>query len=108
MASNFTKSKNFFILIFQDFSKRSVQQVKCLACKTDGSIETILLFAEYHWSMFWPYGRVIKNSSGYHGECLIQNKPTLMYLGSTLDQANCSMDILREQDTYVKLNKALI
>ena len=108
MASNFTKSKNFFILIFQDFSKRSVQRVKCLACKTDGSIETILPFAEYHWTMFWPYGRVIKNSSGYHGECLIQNKPTLMYLGSTLDQAYCSMDILREQDMYVKLNKALI
>ena len=54
----------------------------------------ILPFAEYHRTMFWPYGRVIKNLSGYHGECLIQNKPTLMNLGSTLYQAYCSMDII--------------
>ena len=57
---------------------------------------------------FWPYERVIKNSSGYHGECIVNNKLVLMYLGSTLDQSFQIMKLLREQGVYVKLNKALI
>ena len=32
-------------------------------------IDKVLPFAEYFVSPLWPYGRVIKNSSGFHGEC---------------------------------------
>ena len=78
--------------------------VKRLACQVDQALDIILPFAEYHRTPFWPYGRLIKNSSGYHGECLIQNKLALMYLGQTLDQTFKTMKQLRE-DMYVKLNK---
>lgn len=68
----------------------------------------MLPFAEYRRSMFWPYGRVIKNSTGYHGECLIENQPTVLYLGQTFVEAYRNMKLFKEQDMYVKLNKALI
>ena len=66
-----------------------------LACILDKPIDQILPFAEYHRSMFWPYGRVLKNSTDYHGECIVNSNLVLMYLGSTLDQSFQRMKLLR-------------
>ena len=85
-----------------------VLTVKPLGCKITRNIADVLAFAEYRQSMFWPYGRVIKNSTGYHGECFIENQPTVLYLGQTFAEVYRNLKLLKEQNMYVKLNKALI
>ena len=56
----------------------------------------VLPFAEYFVSPLWPYGRVIKNSSGFHGECHL----LLVYLGKDVKEANQTMQSLRDQYMY--------
>ena len=80
-----------------------------IACKLPtcvDAIDRVLYFAEYSRSKSWPFGRVIKNSSGFHGECMIENKPTLVYLGQTAAEAEQAMTTLKEQHMFMRLNKA--
>ena len=73
---------------------------KRLACKLSkqNDIAHVLPFAEYFVSPLWPNGRVIKNSSGFHGEGYL----ILVYLGKTLAEANQTMMSLQEQYVYCK------
>ena len=57
--------------------------------------------AEYHRSSVWPYGRLFRNSSGCHGECVINNKKVLLYLGSSIKTIVCTIRQLREDGVYV-------
>lgn len=58
----------------------------------------MLPFAEYFVSPLWPYGRVIKNSSGVYGEGYLLP----VYLGKTLTEMSQTMKLLREQCVYCK------
>ena len=49
-----------------------------------------------HVSPLWPYGRVIKNSSGFHGKCHL----LLVYLGNDVKEATQTMQSLRDQYMY--------
>ena len=57
--------------------------------------------------MFWPHRRILKNSSGYHGEC-VKQQTSIDVLGASLGQVYQRLKLLKEQHMYVKLNKALI
>ena len=72
-----------------------------LACLIDKPIDKILTFAEYHRSSVWPYGILVKNSSGCHGECVINNKAVLLYLGSDVKTTFRTIRLLREHSVYV-------
>ena len=79
-----------------------------IACKLPTCVDAkdrVVSFAQYSRSKSWPFGRVIKNSTGFHGECMIVNKPALVYLGQTSAEAEQAMTILKEQHTYMRLNK---
>ena len=71
---------------------------KRLVCKLTEKrdLARVLPFAEYFVSPLWPYGRVIKNSSGFHGECHL----LLVYLGKDVKEANQTMQSLRDQYMY--------
>ena len=72
-----------------------------LACVIGRPIDDILPMAEYHHSVVWPYGRLFRNSSGCHGECVINNKPVLLYLGSSVKTIVRTIRLLREHSVYV-------
>ena len=80
-----------------------------IACKVPTSvnvIDLVLPFAKYLVFQSWPFGRVIKNASDFHGECKIENNSTLVYLGQTLAEVERTMTTLKEQHMYMMLNKA--
>ena len=72
-----------------------------LACLIDKPIAEILPFAKYYRSSLWPYGRLVRNSSGCHGECVINNKAVLLYLGSNVKTIDRTIKLLREHSVYV-------
>ena len=51
---------------------------------------------EYHRSTVWPYGRLFRNLSGCHVECVINNKKVLLCLGSSIKTIVCTIRQLRE------------
>ena len=57
--------------------------------------------AQYHRSSVWPYGRLFRNLSGCHGECVINNKKVLLYLGSSIKTIVCTIRQLREHGVNV-------
>ena len=56
--------------------------------------------AEYLRSSVWPYGRLFRNLSGCHGECVINNKKVL-FLGSSIKTIVCTIRQLRGHSVYV-------
>ena len=58
----------------------------------------VLPFAEFFVSPLWPFGRVIKTSSGFHGECDL----LIVYLGENLKEANQTIKSLVEHYLYCK------
>ena len=71
---------------------------KRLVCKLaeKRDLARVLPFAEYFVSPLWPYGRVIKNSSGFHGESHL----LLVYLGKDVKEATQTMQSLPDQYMY--------
>ena len=103
----------YFLFIFTQQWNTILQQIwtkqRQISCKPPAEVNLmhrILPFAEYLTSKSWPIGRVIKNSSGFHRECTIKNKSTLLYLGQTSAKAEQAMTTLKDQHTYMRLNKA--
>ena len=75
---------------------------------SDNVVDQVLPFAEYLRSKSWPFGRLIKNSSGFHGECMIKGKSNLFIWVKILQDAERNTATLKEQHMYVMLNKTLI
>ena len=50
-------------------------------------IVKVLPFADFFVPPLWPFGGVIKTSSGFHGECDL----FIVYLGENLTEANQTM-----------------
>jgi len=67
---------------------------KRLVCKLTAKhdIDMMYPFAEYSVSTLWPYGRVIRNLSEFHGECRLM----LMYLGQNVNEATETIKLLQD------------
>jgi len=64
----------------------------------ESDIVKVLPFDEFFVSPSWPFGRVIKTSSGFQGECDL----LIVYLGENVKEANQTMKSLVEHYLYCK------